>query len=214
MRVLIAKDDPSVSATLSMALTRAGHQCTHARTGHAVLERHTESDVILLDLRLPDMDGFEVLYALRRVSRVATIVVTARSDELTTVHALRRGADDYLTTPVRLYELLARMVAVTRRTRPTVPHHIILGDVMIDCTAHSVRHGDIEVRLTPTECDVLIALAQQPGAVLSRQTVLERVWGQRYSAPSRTLDMHLAQLRRKLPMLTITTLRGVGLRLE
>lgn len=214
MRVLVAEDDPSVSAALTAALTRAGHQCTTVSRGSSVLSRYREVDVIFLDLGLEDMDGIEVLRQLRTVSDIPVMVITARGDERTTVQALRLGADDYLIKPVRLHELLARLLAVTRRTVLSNADHITVGNVTIDLAAHCVIHAGTEISLTPTEFDLLTALAQQPGLVLSRQSVLDKVWGDGYSATSRSFDVHLAQLRQKLPMLTITTIRGVGLRLE
>lgn len=214
MRVLIAEDDPSVAAALKSTLTRAGHLCTQVARGADVLLGHHDADVLMLDLGLEDMDGVDVLQRLRRTSDIPVIVVTARDDERSTVEALSRGADDYLVKPVRLRELLARLTAVTRRASSTESDVIRIGDVVIDETAHQVTHVDQVVALTPTEYSLLTALAQSVGTAVGRQQVLERVWGPGYASTSRSFDVHLAQLRRKLPMLTITTLRGYGFRLE
>lgn len=214
MRILVAEDDPSVSAALSAALTRAGHSCRRVSRGAEVLVHHTEVDAVMLDLGLEDMDGLEALRRLREVSPVPVIVVTARGDERSTVHALRLGADDYLVKPVRLHELLARLLAVTRRYARDAPERIELGDVLVDTTAHRVTRGDQEIPLTPTEFALLAELAREAGTVVGRRALLDRVWGDGYASTSRAFDVHLAQLRQKLPMLTITTIRGIGFRLE
>lgn len=213
MRVLVAEDDASVAAALATALTRAGNTCTRVARGSEVLELHASADVIMLDLGLEDMDGLEVLQRLRERSRVPIIVVTARGDEVSTVRALRFGADDYLVKPVRLHELLARLIAVTRRYGATTGR-IELGGVTLDTAAHQVRHGKQEVRLTPTEFALLTLLAHRQGTAVGRQEILDKIWGDGYATNSRAFDVHLAQLRQKLPMLTITTIRGVGFRLE
>ncbi|MGO3088304.1 MAG: response regulator transcription factor [Galactobacter sp.] len=212
MRVLIAEDDPSVSGALATALGKAGHLCTRVTRGADVLAQHTETDVLMLDLGLEDMDGLDVLARLRDVAETPVIVVTARDDERSTVRALRSGADDYLVKPVRLHELLARLTAVTRRYATADVIHV--GQLRIDQAAHTVTHEGTRINLTPTEFSLLVALARSAGTAVERQTVLERIWGPGYAATSRSFDVHLAQLRQKLPMLTITTIRGFGFRLE
>lgn len=212
MRVLIAEDDPSVSAALAGALNRAGHVCSRVTRGADVLSEHGNADVLMLDLGLEDMDGLDVLDRLRNVADLPVIVVTARDDERSTVRALRSGADDYLVKPVRLHELLARLTAVTRRYATS--DRIDLGPVQIDEVARQVRQDGTEVSLTPTEFALLMALARSAGTAVERQAVLERVWGPGYASTSRSFDVHLAQLRQKLPLLTITTIRGFGFRLE
>lgn len=214
MRVLVAEDDPSVSAALATALTRAGHVCIRVARGDAVVARHRETDIVMLDLGLEDMDGLEALRRLRGISDMPVIVVTARGDERSTVQALRYGADDYLVKPVRLHELLARLAAVARRYDRLAPDRITLGEVVLDASSRQVRHRDVEVTLTPTEFAVLQALAGQVGVAVKRQSILDSVWGDGYAATSRAFDVHLAQLRQKVPMLTITTIRGFGFRLE
>lgn len=214
MRILVAEDDPSVSAALAGALTRAGHVCHRVSRGADVLVRHAGADAIMLDLGLEDMDGLEALRQLREISSVPVIVVTARGDERSTVHALRLGADDYLVKPVRLHELLARLLAVTRRYAGTAPERIEVGGIVVDATAHRVTRDDEEIPLTPTEFALLTELAREAGTVVARQELLDRIWGDGYAATSRAFDVHLAQLRQKLPGLTITTIRGIGFRLE
>ncbi|MBL3690791.1 response regulator transcription factor [Leucobacter chromiireducens] len=214
MRVLVAEDDRSVAAALTAALTRAGHTCVRVARGDEVLARYRDVDAVLLDLGLEDMDGLDALRDLRRVSSVPVLVVTARGDERSTVHALRLGADDYLVKPVRVHELLARLLAVTRRYAQPTPEFISVGDATLDAATHEVRHDDATVTLTPTEAGILRALARRPGTPVARRELLAEVWGDDHAVGSRALDVHLAQLRRKLPMVTITTIRGVGFRLE
>lgn len=215
MHILVAEDDGSVAAALVAALQRAGHTCTRVARGSDVLLRHREAQVVLLDLGLEDMDGLDVLRALRAVSEVPVIVVTARGDERSTVRALALGADDYLVKPVRLHELLARLLAVTRRYRPTEePTRVRAGSIDIDVDARTVRAGDRDVALTPNEFGILFALARRAGQVVTRPQILDEVWGDGYSTSSRSFDVHLGQVRQKVPEVTITTIRGVGYRLE
>lgn len=215
MRVLIAEDDVSVSAALAAALTRAGHACTRVARGSDLLLRHRDSEVVLLDLGLEDMDGLDALQLLRRVSDAPVIVVTARGDERSTVRALRLGADDYLVKPVRLHELLARLEAVARRYGgPAEVDDVRVGEVRVDFSAHRVTHAGREIALTPTEFAMLEVLARHVGVAVSRQRLLDEVWGDAYAATSRSFDVHLGQLRQKLPQLSITTIRGFGYRLE
>ncbi|MFE6997007.1 response regulator transcription factor [Microbacterium sp. NPDC057659] len=215
MRVLIAEDDRSVAAALSSALGRAGHTCTAVARGSDVLLRHQDAEIVLLDLGLEDMDGLEALRRLRAVSEVPVIVVTARGDERSTVRALGLGADDYLVKPVRLRELLARLGAVTRRyAAPETVQNLRIGDVQVDLSSRRVIQSGEEVSLTPTEFALLAALAPRAGSAVSRKQILDEVWGDAYAATSRSFDVHMGQLRQKLPALTITTIRGFGYRLE
>lgn len=214
MRVLVTEDDASVSAALAGALTRAGHTCDRVASGGALLQQHQGADIVLLDLGLEDMDGLTALEQLREVSEIPVIVVTARGDERSTVHALRLGADDYLVKPVRLHELLARLAAVARRYAGLVTHRIETGDLVVDETERRVTHRGMAVAVTPTECALLAVLARHAGTVVSRQQLLDAVWGDAYSSTSRAFDVHLAGLRQKLPMVRITTIRGRGFRLE
>ena len=214
MRVLVTEDDPSVSAALAGALTRAGHTCDRVASGAALLQQYRSADIVLLDLGLEDMDGLTALEQLHALSEIPVIVVTARGDERSTVQALRLGADDYLVKPVRLHELLARLAAVARRYAGLAVDRIELGDCIIDETERQVLHDGATIALTPTECALLAMLARHVGAVVSRQRLLDAVWGEAYSATSRAFDVHLAGLRQKVPMLRITTIRGRGFRLE
>lgn len=215
--MLIAEDDASVAGALAAVLARAGHETTGVARGGDVLLRHRDAELVLLDLGLEDMDGLEALRRLRAVSDVPAIVVTARGDERSTVRALRLGADDYLVKPVRMHELLARIEAVARRRGGPdagAAAVVTVGDVRIDLAAHRVSTAAGDVALTPTEHALLAVLARRVGVAVSRQQILDEVWGDAYAATSRSYDVHLAQVRQKLPGLTITTIRGFGCRLE
>ncbi|MFI7413954.1 response regulator transcription factor [Streptomyces sp. NPDC049627] len=216
MRVLLAEDDDGVAGALSEALYEHGHLPTRVRRGEDVLARHRRADLLLLDLGLPDLDGLEVLRKLRAVSGLPVVVLTARGDERSVVRGLRLGADDYLVKPVRLAELLARIEAVTRRAATSAaaaPRTVRAGDVEVDLDARRVTVGGAEVRLTTKEFAVLAALAARTGTAVSRQQLMDEVWGDAYLAVSRSLDVHLTQLRAKLARPEVlTTIRGFGYR--
>ncbi|WP_282085663.1 response regulator transcription factor [Streptomyces tendae] len=218
MQILLAEDDDGVAGALVEVLYDHGHIIRRVTRGRDVLTYHRSSDLLLLDLGLPDVDGLEVLRRLRAVSDLSVLVLTARGDERSVVRGLRLGADDYLVKPVRLTELLARIEAVTRRTAaahaPRTARTVRVGDVEIALDARQVRVGGAEVELTTKEFDVLAVLARRAGTAVSREQVLDEVWGDAYHAVSRSLDVHLTQLRAKLgrPEL-LTTIRGFGFRL-
>ncbi|WP_030869217.1 response regulator transcription factor [Streptomyces sp. NRRL S-37] len=220
MQILLAEDDDGVAAALVEVLYDHGHDTRRVRNGRDVLTYHRSADLLLLDLGLPDVDGLEVLRGLRAVSDVSVLILTARGDERSVVRGLRLGADDYLVKPVRLTELLARIEAVTRRTasRPAAPaaptaRTVRAGDVEVDLDARRVRVDGTEIDLTAKEFDVLAVLAARAGTAVSREQLLDEVWGDAHHAVSRSLDVHLTQLRAKLrrPGL-LTTIRGFGYR--
>ncbi|MFH0517280.1 response regulator transcription factor [Streptomyces sp. M41] len=219
MRVLLAEDDDGVAGALTEALYEHGHLPTRVRRGEDVPARHRQADLLLLDLGLPDLDGLEVLRKLRAVSALPVVVLTARGDERSVVRGLRLGADDYLVKPVRLAELLARIEAVTRRVASPAaasapaPRTVRADDVEVDLDARRVTVGGAEVRLTTKEFAVLAVLAARPGTAVSRQQLMDEVWGDAYLAVSRSLDVHLTQLRAKLGRPgVLTTIRGFGYR--
>ena len=217
MRVLLVEDDDGVADALVEALRANGHRPTRVRRGADALIAHRDADVVLLDLGLPDQDGLEVLRKLRKIDPVPVLVLTARGDERTVVRGLRLGADDYLVKPVRLAELLARIDAVARRSaaRSQEPDDVVrVSDVEIDLQSRQVVVGGREISLTTKEFDVLAVLARRPGTAVSRQQLMDEVWGNAFVAVSRTLDVHLTQLRAKLdrPGL-LHTIRGFGYRL-
>jgi DNA-binding response OmpR family regulator len=217
MRVLLVEDDGGVADAVTGALGAHGHLTERVGRGEDALLRHHDNDLVLLDLGLPDMDGLDVLRKLRKMSSTPVIVLTARGDERSVVRGLRLGADDYLVKPVRLAELLARIDAVARRMPSAAqsPGVVRVRDLVIDLDARRVTTGDTEIELTAKEFDILAVLARNLGAAVSRQQLLDAVWGDAYLAVSRSLDVHLTQLRGKLarPGL-LTTIRGFGFRLE
>ncbi|MEU8355029.1 response regulator transcription factor [Nonomuraea sp. NPDC048882] len=217
MRVLLVEDDDRLASALTTALDRHGHQVTRAGLAVDALRLAGGADFVLLDLGLPDMDGLDVLRRLRRVSAVPLIVVTARTEEREVLRGLRSGADDYLVKPFRTVELMARMEAVVRRgTRPRPPRDdvVSVGDVRIDLEYRQVTVAGRPVTLTRREFDLLAMLAREPGVVRGREEILDEVWGDPLLSASRSLDVHVANLRSKTgrPGL-VETLRGTGYRL-
>lgn len=219
MRVLIVEDDPALAKSLAEGLGRHGYEPTRVDHGAAALAVAADHDVVLLDLGLPDIDGQEVCRRLRTQSNVPIIVTTARGDEVDRVVLLELGADDYLVKPFGFRELVARIGAVTRRSGMSIPEreeeHTQVGALRVDRSAHRVWMGEDEVALTRKEFDLLALLAETPGAVRTREEIIDAVWDANWYGPTKTLDVHISALRRKLgaPEL-ITTVRGVGYRLE
>jgi DNA-binding response OmpR family regulator len=217
MRVLLVEDDDGVAGALAETLEAVGHAVVRTARGSDALLQHHDADFVLLDLGLPDMDGLDLLRKIRQVSAVPVVVLTARDDERSTVRGLHLGADDYLAKPIRLPELLARMDAVARREgarrRPAL-RHVRVGDVEIDLAARTVTAGGQPVTLTAKEFDVLGTIAARAGTAVSREQVMDEVWGDAHLALSRSLDVHLTQLRDKLrrPGL-LHTIRGYGYRM-
>jgi DNA-binding response OmpR family regulator len=215
VRVLVVEDDDSIAEPLADGLRREGFAVERVATGADAL-RAEPADVVLLDLRLPDLDGYEVCRRMRARSDVPIIVVTARSEEVDRVVGLELGADDYLVKPFGFRELVARIRAVTRRAARTVPvAPLVVGALRVDRRSRQVWVTDTEVALTPKEFDLLALLASEPGAVLTRERILDEVWDPHWFGPTKTLDVHVASLRRKLgDPGWIETVRGVGYRLR
>ncbi len=224
LRVLIVEDEPDIRDLLVFHLERDGYQVAKARNGADALRQAQASppDLVLLDLMLPEMDGLEVCRRLRQdpaTQAVPIVMLTARGDEVDRVLGLEMGADDYVVKPFSPRELVARVRAVLRRARPapaTAP--ITVGRLSIDPAAHIVTVDDAPVSLTRREFDLLRALVEARGRVLSREYLLDHVWG--YTAAgeieSRTVDVHVRRLRQKLGAEghRIGTVTGVGYRLE
>ncbi len=218
MRVLVVEDDVSIAEPLTSGLERQGYVVQWVATGADALNA-PEPDLILLDLGLPDLDGQVVCRRLRERSNVPIIVVTARSDEIDRVTLLDLGADDYIVKPFGFRELTARIRAVTRRASPTTESGeptsvLVAGPVTVDRRTRRVTVDGTEVTLTPKEFDLLAYLAEDPGAVRTRDQILRAVWDTNWWGSTKTLDVHVASLRKKLgdPDL-IETVRGVGYRL-
>jgi DNA-binding response OmpR family regulator len=220
VRILLVEDDDGIALPLVKGLEREGYEVDRVATGAGALA-HEGTDLVLLDLRLPDLDGFEVCRRLRASSTVPIIVVSARGEEADRVIGLELGADDYLVKPFGLRELVARIRAVTRRAgsaatdAPAVEGSQRLGELEIDRRTHKVLVGGEPVDLTPKEFALLALLAEDAGAVRTRGEILDQVWDPHWYGPTKTLDVHVASLRKKLgdPGI-IETVRGVGFRVR
>jgi DNA-binding response OmpR family regulator len=212
--ILLVEDEPSVGELVRGYLSRDGYRVVWVRSGEEALvelERH-QIRMVLLDIGLPGKDGFEICRDIRMRSQVPILMLTARDEEPDRIVGLEVGADDYLTKPFSPRELVARMKAIFRRTEPQERHSSFsLGDVMLDKESHDVTVAGKPVELTAKEFDLLAFFMANAGLVVSRDVLLDRVWGQEYPGGTRTVDVHVAQLRRKLgrPDL-IRTLRGTG----
>ncbi|WP_062218225.1 response regulator transcription factor [Streptomyces sp. NBRC 109706] len=224
MRLLLVEDDEHVGAALVAVLSRHGFDVVRVRCGEDGLAqvRAGGFGVVLLDLGLPDLDGFEVCGRIRRLTSTPVIMVTARADVRSRVHGLNLGADDYVVKPYDTAELLARIHAVSRRTgadesTPTeepAPGVLALGPMEVELSTRSVRVDGERVQLTRKEFDLLALLAQRPGVVFRREQIISDVWRTSWEGTGRTLEVHVASLRAKLrrPEL-VETVRGVGYRL-
>ena len=205
-RVLIVEDDPNIVDLIRSNLAVRGFDTFVSTDGSKALTllETEQPDMVLLDLMLPEVDGFELCRQIRERSPVAIIVVSARGGERDKVTALNMGADDYMTKPFGIEELLARILATLRRTRPaestaeTFPSVITIGDVQIDLTAQRVRLAGAEMHLTPTEFALLRELALNKGKLLSRAHLLRRVWGRGYETETEYVRVYIRRLRAKL----------------
>jgi DNA-binding response OmpR family regulator len=211
--VLVVEDDPGIATQLVRGLERAGYTAQSVAMGAEALTR-PPSDVVLLDLGLPDIDGVDVCRQLRQSSDTAIIVVTARGEESDRVLALDEGADDYLVKPFGLAELLARIRAVLRRGQRPGGEMLRHGPLTVDLRTRKVTVNGCDVALTPKEFAILECLATDPGRLVSRQEIVERAWDEHWYGPTKVLDVHMAALRKKLgiPSL-IETVYGHGFRL-
>ncbi len=219
--VLVVEDEPSLASTLSYNLRKNGFNVLAAADGLAGLQeaRRARPDVIVLDLMLPKMDGLEVCRRIRAESDVPILILTAKSEELDKVVGLEVGADDYLTKPFGMRELMARVRALLRRSgnRGEVDDatRIVVGDIELDVRGRSVKRAGHEIALKPKEFDVLFFLAKNAGQVFTREQLLEHVWGYEFFGGSRTVDVHMRWLREKLEAEPahprhLLTVRGVG----
>ncbi|GGU06265.1 MULTISPECIES: response regulator transcription factor [Streptomyces] len=229
MRLLLVEDDDHVAAALSAVLAKHGFTVTHARNGEEALQAvlpaaHGERPsygVILLDLGLPDQDGYQVCGRIRKLTTTPVIMVTARADVRSRIHGLNLGADDYVVKPYDTGELLARIHAVSRRTAGSEESGssgddaaLRLGSVVIELPTRRVSVDGAPVQLTRKEFDLLALLAQRPGVVFRREQIISEVWRTSWEGTGRTLEVHVASLRSKLRMpALIETVRGVGYRL-
>jgi DNA-binding response OmpR family regulator len=221
-RILIIEDDERIRSSMRLALEDEGYTVDDVASGEEGVARFTDqpAELVLIDLMLPGIDGFEACRTLRRQSTVPVIMVTARSDTHDVVAGLEAGADDYVTKPFVAKELAARIRALLRRARPVDngPDALTFGDVELIPDAGVVRRAGVEVHCTRTEFRLLCELAENPGKVLSREQLLERVWGYDYFGDGRLVDVHVRRLRTKVepdpanPQF-ILTVRGMGYKL-
>lgn len=221
-RVLLAEDDPTIAEPLARALGREGYDVVVQGTGQGAIDGVPGADLVILDLGLPDMDGLDVARWIRgRGLTTPILVLTARADEVDLVVGLDAGADDYVTKPFRLAELLARVRALLRRSQADGGEEESLSaqDVRMDLAAHRAFQGERELHLTAKEFELLRVLVREAGAVVSRDQLMREVWDSDPSGSTKTLDMHVSWLRRKLgddanDPHYISTVRGMGFRFE
>jgi two-component system response regulator RegX3 len=213
MKVLVVEDDPAVAEPLLAGLQRNGIDTVHVAFAQEVVPAAPLVDVVLLDLGLPDGDGIDVLREIRRISDVPVIIATARGDEADRIVGLELGADDYVVKPYSVRELAARIRAISRRRR--VEPELASGRVVVDRSARRATVDGTEVELTAKEFDLLAVLAEEPGRVVPRQELFSRVWDPVWIGTGKTLDVHVASLRKKLGDASLVeTVRGVGYRLS
>ncbi|MCL2453686.1 MAG: response regulator transcription factor [Micrococcales bacterium] len=221
-RVLLAEDDPAIAEPLARALAREGYEVRVQGTGQGAIDGASGVDLVVLDLGLPDIDGLDVARTIRSQGiTTPVLVLTARADEVDLVVGLDAGADDYVTKPFRLAELLARVRALLRRTgsEPNDEDELQAQDVRIDVAARRAFQGESELHLTAKEFELLRVLVAAAGTVVARDAIMREVWGADPSGSTKTLDMHVSWLRRKLgddanAPSYITTVRGMGFRFE
>jgi DNA-binding response OmpR family regulator len=234
-KILIVEDEQTLQETLAYNLKRQGYEVIRAGDGALALEiaREQRPDLIILDIMLPGIDGFEVCRVLRQEMNTPVLMLTARDDEIDRVVGLEVGADDYMTKPFSMRELMARVKAMLRRVRMmreemtqaapqpvTAPtQSLVFGNLTLDMARREVRVDDQPLAVKPKEYELLLFLAQHRGTVLTREFILERVWGWNFIGDSRTVDVHIRWLREKIepdPSVPtrIVTVRGAGYRFE
>ncbi len=222
-RILAVEDDERIRSAVKLALEDEGWTVDEAESGEQAIELFNAAapDVVLIDIMLPGIDGFELCRTIRRTSDVPVVMVTARNDTHDIVAGLEAGADDYLTKPFAAKELSARIRALLRRIRPSSPAHqrLVFGDLELIPEEGKVLRGGEEVHLTKTEFRLLCELASSPGRVFSREVLLERVWGYGYFGDGRLVDVHIRRLRTKIEPdpanpRHVVTVRGLGYKLQ
>jgi len=229
--ILVVDDELTLQETIAFQLTRQGYEVVTSADGEDALDkaRIQRPDLIILDIMLPKLDGFEVCRILRQEMNTPILMLTARDDEIDRVVGLEVGADDYLTKPFSMRELLARVKALLRRVRLIKEDAIVvkeqdsevlrIGGLVIDLNRHEIRRNNEVINLKPKEYELLICLAKHPGRVYSREMLLEQIWGWEYIGNSRTVDVHIRWLREKIEddpanPRHLITVRSAGYRFE
>jgi DNA-binding response OmpR family regulator len=222
-KILVVDDEVHIVELARLYLTREGYEVEGVGDGDQAMARFTQlkPDLVILDIMLPGIDGLTICKQIRKLSQVPIIMLTARDEVTDKVVGLEVGADDYLTKPFHPQELVARAKALLRRARvePDQPRLIRAGNLEVDLERHEIRHGTSKVQLRPKEFDLLALLARHPGRVFQRSELLDLVWGYDFPGYTRTVDVHVQQVREKLAAASITdpsiqTVWGVGYRLE
>jgi DNA-binding response OmpR family regulator len=233
-KILVVEDEIALQETLAYNLIRQGYEVKTCGDGDSAITeaRSFKPDIILLDVMLPGIDGFEVCRIIRQEATTPVLMLTARDDEIDRVTGLEVGADDYMTKPFSMRELIARVKAMLRRIRmireefqteafaePFVPQVISLGNIELDLTRHEIRVNGQALTVKPKEYDLFFYMVQHKGQVLTRDMILERVWGWNYIGDSRTVDVHIRWLREKIESdpsdpVHLITIRGAGYRFE
>ncbi len=223
-KVLIVEDDQNLTSALKYSLAKEGYDVVSAADGAAGLEtaRREKPDLVILDVMLPGMSGFEVCRILRKEATIPIIMLTARDEEADKVVGLDLGADDYMTKPFSMRELLARVRAMLRRTdmlSPKAGPVFRAGKIEVDLARHMACRGGVAVALTPKEFELLAFLIQNKGIAFTREHLLEKIWGYEFAGDSRTVDVHVRWLREKIEddpaaPACLLTVRGVGYKLE
>jgi len=229
--ILVVDDEHTLQETIAFQLTRQGYEVVTSADGEDALEqaRAHHPDLIILDIMLPKLDGFEVCRILRQEMNTPILMLTARDDEIDRVVGLEVGADDYLTKPFSMRELLARVKALLRRVRlikeeskvvnEEKPEVLLFNELVIDLDRHEIRRNNEVISLKPKEYELLICLAKHPGRVYTREMLLEQIWGWEYIGDSRTVDVHIRWLREKIEAdpshpKHLITVRSAGYRFE
>lgn len=223
MKILAVDDEDSIRELLELQLKRNGYETLTAADGQAAMEQAAQADLVLLDVMLPGIDGFEVCRRLKAdpsTQAIPIIMLTAKAEEIDKVLGLELGADDYMVKPFSVRELLARIKAVLRRSQvsqPAAEQQLTIGPLVMDFSSYTARIGTERLMLTPKEYELLKLLVTNPGRAFMRDELLERVWGYEYYGDTRTVDVHIRHLRAKLAAVpelaeAIETVRGVGYR--
>lgn len=216
-RILVIEDDQSIAEIVGILLRAEGFDVSYCADGNQAMNAFqvVNPDLVLLDLMLPGRDGIEICRAIREISGISIVMLTARSDTSDIVTGLEIGADDYIVKPIKNEELIARIRARLRSIETPSVNEISVGDLVIDVAGHEVKRGDLNIPLTVLEFKLLVTLAKRPWQVFSREALLEEVWEYQHAADTRLVNVHVQRLRAKIEIdperpAIVVTVRGVG----